>query len=46
VRFAPEDIQKFNEYTDEYDIFLSNGKSVAIVSIKYNVKRGDINQCH
>ncbi|MCL1834094.1 MAG: hypothetical protein FWG49_06280 [Leptospirales bacterium] len=27
---------------DEYDIFLSNGKSAAIIEIKYNLKRGVI----
>ena len=36
-----------DKYDDEYDIFLSNskkGKSVAIIEIKYNVKRDDINK--
>jgi hypothetical protein len=35
------------KYDDEYDIFLSNnkkGKRVAIIEVKYNVKRDDINE--
>jgi len=31
------------ECDDEYDIFLSNNKSVAIIEIKYSVKKDDIN---
>ena len=44
VRFVPEEIERCKEYNDEYDIFLLNGKSIAIISIKYNIKRDAINE--
>ena len=42
ARFKPADRQKRSEYNDEFDIFLSNDQSAAIIEIKYNVKKGDI----
>jgi hypothetical protein len=33
---------RFPGLDDEYDIFLSNNKSIAIIEIKYNVKQDDI----
>jgi hypothetical protein len=45
VRFAPDDIfnaEHRKEYNDEYDIFLLNNKSIAIIEIKYNAKIGNI----
>ena len=44
VRFKPADLQKLSEYDDEFDLFLSNDKIAAIIEIKYNVKKGDINE--
>ena len=44
VRFMPADRQKRSEYNDEFDIFLSNDKSAAIIEVKYNVKKGDISR--
>ena len=42
ARLVSEESLKSNEFNDEYDIFLSNGKSAAIIEIKYNLKRGVI----
>jgi len=33
---------KFEEFDDEYDIFLSNDKSIAIIEVKYSVRKDDI----
>ena len=30
------------EYDDEYDVLMLNGKSIAIIEVKYNVKKNDI----
>ena len=42
ARFIPVEDEIIDEFTDEYDIFLSNAESAAIIEIKYNVGRGDI----
>jgi hypothetical protein len=44
VRFKPADLQKLSEYDDEFDLFLSNKNSAAIIEIKYNVKEKHINR--
>ncbi|MCL1834411.1 MAG: hypothetical protein FWG49_07915, partial [Leptospirales bacterium] len=43
-RFKPADLQKLSEYDDEFDLFLSNKNSAAIIEIKYNVKEKNINR--
>ena len=43
LRPLAEERQKRNEYNDEYDIYLENDKSTAIIEIKYNVENSDIN---
>jgi hypothetical protein len=47
VRLYSEIKIENEKYNDQYDIFLSNskrGKSVAIIEVKYNIKRDDINE--
>ncbi|MCL1833557.1 MAG: hypothetical protein FWG49_03550, partial [Leptospirales bacterium] len=43
LRLLAEERQKRNEYNDEYDIYLENGKSAAIIEVKYNVEQSHIN---